>query len=323
MPAQVTCALLHRGETDIHVGINLEFARLLLQNDANVVFADLALRPEAQALVDEYKSKAVFQRTDVRSWKDLDQMFKTALDKFGSIDIVCPGAGIFEPKWSNFWHPPGSSISKDDPLGDRYAAMDINLTHPIRVTQMAISHFLNMSPPASTSNPKSIVHIASIAAEVADLGCPLYYAAKHGVKAFVKSMTEMDDQFGIRVTCVLPGIVKTPLWLDNPDKMQMLKTEGPTRDAWVTPEETAQVMLNLVKDNEMTDKISGGGNTKITIRGGTCLEVLVDHARDVPLLNNVGPGASGIPGASAQGRENSFNEVIDTLKRPGWGQLQN
>jgi 3-hydroxybutyrate dehydrogenase len=287
-----------------------------------VVFADLGLRPEAQSLVDEYKGKAVFQRTDVTSWADLDQMFKTALDTFGSIDIVCPGAGVFEPPFSNFWIPPGTGVSKDKPQGDRYAALDINITHPIRVTQMAISHWLNMSPPVSTSNPKTVVHIASIAAEVADLGVPMYYAAKHAVKAFVKSMTALEEHFGIRVACVLPGVVKTPLWTDHPEKLKMVKQEGQDKDEWVTPEETAQVMLNLVKDNEMTEKISGGGSNKVQIRGGTCLEVLCDHVRDVPLLNNVGPGATGVGGASVQNGDTVFNEVIDSLKTKGWGLVE-
>lgn len=287
------------------------------------MFADLALRPEAQALVDEYKGKAVFQRTDVTSWADLDQMFKAAMDAFGAIDIVCPGAGVFEPPFSSFWVPPGTGVSKDKPQGDRYTAMDINLTQPIRVTQMAISHFLNASPPVSRSNPKTVVHIASIAAEVADLGCPLYYAAKHGVKAFVKSLTELEDQFGIRVACVLPGVVKTPLWTDHPDKLKMVKLEGADKDEWVTPEETAQVMLNLVKDNEMTEKISGSGDKKVPIRGGTCLEVLCDHVRNVELLNNIGPAATGVSGYSVKNRDVSFNEVIDRLKEPGWGKLPN
>lgn len=253
------------------------------------------------------------------SWKDLNQMFATALDKFGSIDIVCPGAGVYEPPFSSFWNPPGSEFSRDDPLGDRYIAMDINLTHPIRVTQMAISHFLNAKTPASPSNPKSVIHIASIAAEVADMGCPLYYAAKHGVKALVKSMAQLEALYGIRVAAVLPGVVKTPLWTENPEKLKMVRQEGDNQDQWVTPEETAEVMLRLVKDNEMTSKISGGRET-VPIQGGTCLEVLCDFVRDVPLLNNIGPNATGVPGASVQDRDKRETDILEKLNTPGWGQ---
>jgi 3-hydroxybutyrate dehydrogenase len=83
-------------------GINFSFAKLLLQKGCNVVIADLALRPEAQAVVAEYPltsagAKAVFQKTDVTDWAQLNKMFEVAIEHFGGADIVCPGAGIYEP----------------------------------------------------------------------------------------------------------------------------------------------------------------------------------------------------------------------------------
>ncbi|EXJ80325.1 3-hydroxybutyrate dehydrogenase [Capronia coronata CBS 617.96] len=314
-------------------GINLEFARLLLQHGANVLFSDLALRPEAEDLVYQYQStanKGLFQKTDVTSWPDLNAMFKTAQEAFGSIDIVCPGAGVFEPHWSNFWYPPGSAKSGDDPLGGRYKLLDINLTHPIRITQMAISHFLAASPPpASTSNPKSIVHIASIAGQTASLPVPLHHVSKHGVQALVRSLASLEQSHGIRVTAVKPGVVKTPLWTENPEKLRMVKVKrddgGGDGDAWVTPEEVAQVMLACVKDDEIDSVSAGGGSSglkeqMVPIKGGTCLEVLAGSVRDVPMYNNIGPYATGRPGASASDSQKLVDEVMDVLK-PGWGQV--
>lgn len=84
-------------------GINLAFARALLSKHCNVLFADRALRPEAQELVSQHskpspsQTKAVFQQTDVRDWQQLDRMFHTATAAFGTIDVVCPGAGVYEP----------------------------------------------------------------------------------------------------------------------------------------------------------------------------------------------------------------------------------
>ncbi|KIW71169.1 hypothetical protein PV04_03364 [Phialophora macrospora] len=311
-------------------GINLEFARLLLQHGANVLFADLALRPEAQELVSQYTStpnKAVFQKTDVTSWPDLDAMFSAAIDHFGAIDIVCPGAGVFEPYWSNFWYPPGTAKSGDDPASGRYKLMDINLTHPIRTTQLAISHFLAAQPPSSAHNPKSIVHIASIAGETAGLSYPLYYASKHGVQALVRSMADLEGLHGIRVSCVMPGVVKTPLWTDHPEKLKMVRQEGEDADTWVTPEEVAQVMLSCVKDDEIPNVIEGSPNAKdaageretIRIRGGSCLEVLAGFVRDVPLFNNTGPYVLGKKGASVSDADTIYQEVVGELKKPGWG----
>jgi 3-hydroxybutyrate dehydrogenase len=73
-----------------------------LAGGCNVVIADLALRPEAQELISQYPltstgAKAVFQRTDVTDWAQLERVFQKAIAVFGGADIVCPGAGVYEP----------------------------------------------------------------------------------------------------------------------------------------------------------------------------------------------------------------------------------
>jgi NAD(P)-dependent dehydrogenase (short-subunit alcohol dehydrogenase family) len=84
-------------------GINLSFAEILLSRGCSVLFADIALRPEAQKLVDQYaeskegQARAVYQETDVRDWLQLERMFEVADREFGGVDIVCPGAGIYDP----------------------------------------------------------------------------------------------------------------------------------------------------------------------------------------------------------------------------------
>jgi 3-hydroxybutyrate dehydrogenase len=84
-------------------GICLEFARLLLRNSCNVLIADQVLTPEAEILIqensskDEGKARAVFKNTDVTNWSHLREAFEASLIEFGALDIVCPGAGVFEP----------------------------------------------------------------------------------------------------------------------------------------------------------------------------------------------------------------------------------
>ena len=97
------CLQLLQNFLQRYSGINLSFARALLTKHCNVVFADLALRPEAQELVSSHANhsqspaKAVFQKTDCRDWQDLERMFHVASKEFGGADIVCPGAGVYEP----------------------------------------------------------------------------------------------------------------------------------------------------------------------------------------------------------------------------------
>ncbi|GES64211.1 NAD-dependent 15-hydroxyprostaglandin dehydrogenase [Aspergillus terreus] len=270
-------------------GINLAFAKLLLENGCNVLIADLALRPEAQVVVNKYSTassrpRAVFQKTDVIDWKQLEQMFEVAEREFGEIDIVCPGAGIYEPHWSNFWRPPGTPESRDAQYGGRYALLDINLTHPIRTTQLALSHFRNRGTP---QRRKHIIHISSIAGQNAALAAPIYVATKHAINGLVRSMAKLDDKFGIRVTAVAPGVIKTPLWTDHPEKIKIVDDKA---DEWVTPEEVAEVMLALIQQDSVGEIIGdkSGKGPQYRVSGGTVLEVS-KTVRSVSPFNDPGP----------------------------------
>ncbi|KAG9258441.1 uncharacterized protein F5Z01DRAFT_632519 [Emericellopsis atlantica] len=267
-------------------GINLSFATLLLSKGCNVVFADLSLRPEAQAVVDKYSSssspRAVFVQTDVTSWPDLERMFQAALVEFGDYDIVCPGAGVYEPHWSNFWIPPGAAASRDHPASGRYALLDINLSHPIRTSQIAISNWLyprrleatKLATPekASPQNPKKIIHIASVASQIPVFRAPLYGASKFAIAGFVRSIAPIET-YGITVNAVAPGVVKTPLWTDNREKLANVDV---AKDAWVTPEEVAEAMLRCVESEA----------------GGVVLEVGAQRTRRVDVFNDPGPDMS-------------------------------
>lgn len=272
------------------LGINLAFAELLLSRGCNVVAADLSLRPEAEALLSRFetgKPRAVFVKTDVTSWPALERMFDVAVSEFGGFDVLCPGAGVYEPLWSNFWLPPGSDTSKDKPDAGHYALLDINLNHPIRATQMAISRWLHPrggeereeeeeegrgGEKASPANPKRIIHIASVAAQIPVFRAPLYAASKFAVGGFVRSLAPLDAAYGIRISAVAPGVVRTPLWTENPEKLAMVDE---SKDAWVTPEEVAAAMLSCVEDPARV--------------GGTILEVGAGRTREVAVFNDPGP----------------------------------
>ncbi|KAL9124271.1 MAG: hypothetical protein Q9217_006380 [Psora testacea] len=301
-------------------GINLAFTRLLLSRQCNVLLADLALRPEAEDLVNVHSSRtklsngrAVFQHTDVRDWTHLDRCFERARDEFGGreVDVVCPGAGIYEPPFSSFWHPPGSPPSCDPVDGSRYASLDINLTHPIRMTQLAIQHFLSAS--STPPSRKSIIHISSIAGQFTPLPAPIYNATKHAINGFVRTLAPLDKRLGIRVTCVAPGVIKTPLWTDHPDKMRLLSRD----DEWVAPEAVADVMAALVSEAEIEVHASGaeefGEGKKVGVQGGMVVEVAKGRRRVVRSFMDPGPLAVGGNTASNMPAEEEM--ILESLER--------
>lgn len=176
--------------------------------------------------------------------------------------------------------------------------MDINVTHPIRVTQLAISHFLKHK------RPGNIVHISSIAAQNPGILYPLYTASKYAISGFVRSLAGLEqpksDIPTIRVTAVAPGVVKTPLWTANPEKLKWIDEAV---DDWVAPEEVAERMLDLILKKEYV--------------GGTVLEVAKGHARLVENVND--PGPPKVPGMTVSSRGDGQEEVWQKLASPGWG----
>jgi NAD(P)-dependent dehydrogenase (short-subunit alcohol dehydrogenase family) len=249
----------------------------LLSKGCNVVVADLGLRPEAKEHYDGFTSspRAIFQKTDVTKWSDLEAMFNLANKEFGGVDILCAGAGLFDPKFSNFWFPPGSELSRDDPHGDKYLTMDVNVTHPIRSTQLALSHWLNPQKgqeKASTSNPKRVVVCCSIASYLSGISYPLYFASKAAVAAFVRSLGDLDGKLGIKVAGVCPGGVKSPMLVEDEQKARTIDFE---KDQLVTVEEVAALLYKLCVDD--------------SIKGGSLIEITEKGTREVPAFGNMGP----------------------------------
>ena len=84
------------------IGINHAFAEQLLNAGCSVIFADIALRPEAEATISKFphpakdgKPSAVFHRMDQSDWSQIAATWDFALQTFGRVDLLCPGAGIW------------------------------------------------------------------------------------------------------------------------------------------------------------------------------------------------------------------------------------
>ena len=80
-------------------GIGLATTHLLLSNGANVVMADM---PHAQATAEEVIAslpdprRAVFVPTNTVNWGQMTAVFKTAKERFGSVEVVVANAGVME-----------------------------------------------------------------------------------------------------------------------------------------------------------------------------------------------------------------------------------
>lgn len=138
-------------------------------------------------------------------------------------------------------------------------------------------------------------------------------ATKHAINGLVRSLSNLED-IGIRVTAVAPGVIKTPLWTDHPEKLKMVEDS----DVWVTPEEVGQVMLALVQQDQVGEIIGdrSGRGTQYTVKGGTILEVS-KTVREVKQFNDEGPGDR--PGNTASDHAAVERESFELLAQKGWG----
>ena len=62
-------------------------------------------------------SNVVFKRTDVADWKQLDELFSFTKSTFKTIDLMCNGAGIYEPVLRHFKLEPGDLSDEGDSNG--------------------------------------------------------------------------------------------------------------------------------------------------------------------------------------------------------------
>lgn len=66
----------------------------------------------------------------------------------------------------------------------------------------------------------SVINIGSIVGKYGNIGQANYSSSKAGVEALTKVSAKEFGKFGIRVNCILPGIIVTPMTEVVPDKVK-------------------------------------------------------------------------------------------------------
>ena len=185
---------------------------------------------ETVQLIEKEGGNGAFTRVDVTDPADLARMLDEAERTFGGVDVLHNNAGIVcgEPHW---------------PETDSAVLMrqvTINLGAVVVGTKLAVPYLVQRGGGA-------IVNTASMASVLPLLDEPAYSATKAGVLMFTRTCAVMEGSHGIRVTAVLPGLVKTPLINKSGDGTRQAAWVGvaETFMTWQTPEEVADVVVDL------------------------------------------------------------------------------
>ncbi|KAF4898246.1 L-rhamnose 1-dehydrogenase [Colletotrichum fructicola] len=213
----------------------------------SVIFADIALRPEAEELIAKYphpskdeSPSAVYHKMDQSNWAQVSETWEFALKTFGRVDLLCPGAGIWEPPTSSFWDLPGvSPLAKDDPNATPgvYNIFAVNAMGPIRFAQIAIDYWLQ------NKIAGNLIFVSSLSAYLPTIGTPLYNATKGALNSFTLSLAQMKARLGIRVASMCPATTFTPAVL-QPYCVGKVREQ----DMNMSATECAEVMLRIVTD---------------------------------------------------------------------------
>lgn len=107
----------------------------------------------------------------------------------------------------------------------------------------------------------SIVAVSSVAAKVGISGLVVYSAAKAGLEAAVRAAAREYGRFHLRLNCVAPGYIETPMTADLTDRIRGQITKRTPGGRVGCPEDVAGAVL-LLLDNP---HING---TVITVDGG-------------------------------------------------------
>lgn len=221
-------------------GIGRATSVALTQAGASVVVADMNETGAAETvrLIQKAGGTASPITVDVRNRDDLDRMVTFAGESFGGLDILYNNAGVGTP---NPRYPAASPADWDRTLM-------IDLWAVIAGTQAAV-------PALKQRGGGVIINTASVAGLIAYAPDPIYAAAKHGVVGFTRSLQHLLPEANIRVNCVCPGVVDTPMV--RFEDRNLTAEEKAQRDALLktmplmAPETIADAVLELIRDDSL------------------------------------------------------------------------
>lgn len=236
-------------------GIGRATALMFAREGAKVVVADVsdaAGQATCEAII-AGGGEAAYIHVDVTQAGDVEAMVGLAVERFGRLDCAFNSAGIANGSASG-----GSFLAADCPEADWRRIIDVNLTGAWLSMKYEIEQMLR-------GDGGTIVNAASVAGLTGLPMASAYVASKHGVVGLTKTAALEYAQQGIRVNCVCPGYIETPMTArgrSNPERLAAMIASKPMGRLG-QPEEVAESVIWLC--SEATSFVTGH---TMTIDGG-------------------------------------------------------
>lgn len=191
-------------------GIGREIALELARQGADVAVNYSGSESKANEVVDEIKAlgrDAVAVKCNVSSSEEVAEMVKTAIDRFGKLDIIVNNAGITRDNLL--------MRMKEDEWDD---VLNTNLKGVFLVTKAVTRQMMKQ-------RNGRIINIASVVGAIGNPGQANYVAAKAGIIGLTKSTAKELSSRNITVNAIAPGFITTDMTDKLPEevKTEMLK----------------------------------------------------------------------------------------------------
>ncbi len=225
-------------------GIGKEAAILFAREGASVVIADKN-GDAGEELVQHIRDaggNATFTRTDVAQSKDVQAMIQTAVTLCGRLDILCNNAAVL----------PKPNVLADQPEETWGPVVDINLRGVFLGMKYAIPHMIKQGCGVilNTASAQAVVGVPNVSP---------YAATKGGIISITRTAAVEYAKHNIRINCVAPGMVNTPMLRGVTAELPLDSIEGKAMTEMVQqviplgriaePSEIAKAMLFLVSDD--------------------------------------------------------------------------
>jgi len=189
-----------------------------------------------QEIKNEAVGDAIFIKTDVANPEEVKSLVEKTMQHFGRVDILYGNAGIL---------PTGTA--PETSIETWHRTIDINLAGQFYLAKYGI-------PALIESGGKVIIFTGSELGTVGISSGVAYCASKGGVINMTRAVAIDCAAHKIRVNCLCPGPVETPMlrdWInesDEPEKLEATQTQPVLLKRFGTPQEMAELALFLASD---------------------------------------------------------------------------